>query len=152
MNSEKLLDKQLILLDLKTNNKDEVIQRLVDLISKSKDIKDKEKVLRAIIERERTMSTGIGKGVAIPHAKTNAAERVVVAFARSKEGVEFDAADKNPVYLFFIVVSPERHQDKYLKVMAHIVSYLNKNGNRKDLMEAKSEEEIMDLVSKMGDS
>ncbi|MDI6704345.1 MAG: PTS sugar transporter subunit IIA [bacterium] len=144
-----LLDKRLILLDLKTNNKNETIQRLVDLISKSKDIKDKRKVLDAIIERERTMSTGIGKGIAIPHAKSNAAKRIVVAFARSKEGVEFDAVDKNPVYLFFIVVGPEESQDEYLKVMAHLTSYLNKEINRKNLMEARSEKEIMALVSKI---
>ncbi|MDP2960866.1 MAG: PTS sugar transporter subunit IIA, partial [candidate division Zixibacteria bacterium] len=107
MKLSKFCAEDLIVFDLKGKTKNEVIEELVNLTSKSKLVKDKEEVLKAVLEREKLVTTGVGYGVAFPHAKTKAVKGIVIAFGRSKAGIDFEAMDKKPAYLFFLIVAPE---------------------------------------------
>lgn len=144
-----LLDKNMILLDVEAKNKEEVINLSMELLGKSKYIKDKEAVLVALLKRESMSTTGIGHGVALPHARTSAANQIVLAFIRTKKGVDFAAIDKELVRLIFIVVSPENDTASYMEVMAAIARILSKEENRKLLINAKSSKELISTIKKI---
>ena len=100
MKLSKFCDESLIMFDLQGSSKDEVIEALVDLASSSNMIKDRHELLSDIKERESLVTTGVGYGVAFPHAKTRSAKGIVIVFGRNNEGIEFDAMDHQPVKLF----------------------------------------------------
>ena len=125
MKLSKFCEEELISFDLKGKTKDEVINELVDLTSKSKLVKDRPELYKAVVEREKLVTTGVGYGVAFPHAKTKAVKGIVVAFGRSNPGVDFEAMDKKPVYLFFLIAAPEDAIGAHLNVMAPL-SYIMK--------------------------
>ncbi|MGL4787390.1 MAG: PTS sugar transporter subunit IIA, partial [Cetobacterium sp.] len=114
------MSEELILLNLKAKNKDEALKELSALIGKSEKIEKKDVIYKALLERENLGSTGIGKGVAIPHAKTDAAESLTIAFGISKEGVDFKSLDQEKVKIFFVFASPFKDSQIYLKVLARI--------------------------------
>jgi fructose-specific phosphotransferase system IIA component len=145
----KLMSKDLISLELKAKEKEDAIQEMVDLISKSNSITDKREVLNTILEREKKGTTGIGDGVAVPHGRTKGAKRIVVAFSRSRDGVNFEAMDGKAVHLIFMVIAPEEEEEGYLKLMAQIAHILNKPQNRKSLLEAKNEGEVIKRIKEM---
>lgn len=142
------LDKNSISLDLKATTKKEVIEELVDLLVQANRIPNssKEEVKRALMEREELGTTGIGKGVAIPHARTRTISRIVAAFGRSKNGVDFEAVDGNPVNLFFLIVSPEDAAGHHTNALARISRLLRDEFFRKALMNATSPEEVMEII------
>ena len=94
------MSKDLITLDLKSRTKDAVLEELSVLMSKSPNIQDKNIIKKALMEREELGSTGIGKGIAIPHAKTDTASKLTVAFGISKEKIDFNSLDKEGVNIF----------------------------------------------------
>ena len=104
MKLSKFCDEHLITFELKADSKNKVIEELVDLASESPLVKDRDELLRDIIHREEMVTTGIGYGVAFPHAKTKATKGIVIAFGRSEAGIEFDAMDKKPVHVFFLIL------------------------------------------------
>ena len=103
MRLSKFCEENLISFELKARNKEEVIRELTELASHSTLVKDKEELFKAVMEREKLVTTGVGYGVAFPHAKTKAIKGIVIAFGRSKQGVQFEAMDKKPVHLFFLI-------------------------------------------------
>ena len=107
VNSIKITDyitEDLIDLDLKSKNRDEILVELSKLLEKSDNIIGEENdILKALVDREKLGSTGIGKGVAIPHAKTESAKELTVAFGVSREGIDFNSLDEEDVHLFFCI-------------------------------------------------
>ena len=97
-----------IIMDIKSKGKIEAIQELVDHMVAHKFVKDGEEFLKALAKRENLESTGIGNGIAIPHARTDAVKDVLLAFARSADGVDFSSIDGKPSYLIFLIASPEK--------------------------------------------
>jgi fructose-specific phosphotransferase system IIA component len=141
-----LLNEKVIDLDFKEKNKAKLISALVDLLSKSGKLKNKKSFLRSILEREKLGSTGIGNGVAIPHAKSGSIKGFALAFAKSKEGVDFGALDGEKVYLFFILASPVEPVGEHLKILAKI-SYLIKDKFIVDLFrQAKDVKEVVRII------
>ena len=98
-----LLNMQGIELDLKVSNKSEAIDKIVDLMDKTGNLNDKEEYKKAILAREELSTTGIGDGIAIPHGKTKAVKKAGLAAAVCKDGVDYDALDGAPVYMFFMI-------------------------------------------------
>ncbi|HVP90583.1 MAG TPA: PTS sugar transporter subunit IIA [Terriglobales bacterium] len=96
-----------------------------------------------ILEREALTSTGLGYGLAIPHARTELVAKIQVVFARSPRGVEFEALDGNPVHFLFLVLAPARCADEYLKLISSISSLMKNENVRKQLLSAKSREDIL---------
>lgn len=115
-----LLQEKLIDLKLTGTNKKEIIAELVELVAKSGKLKDRKAFLKAILEREKLGSTGIGNGVAIPHAKSKVARGFVLVLGRKDEGIDFGALDGERTYLFFSLASPEDDVGGHLKVLAEI--------------------------------
>lgn len=146
---EKITDymsKDLISLDLKGTNKTEVLKELNELLIKSGKINNKEKCLDALVNREKLGSTGIGKGVAIPHAKTEYADDLTIAFGISKNGVNFNAVDEEKVNIFFVFASPMKKSKIYLKILARISRLIRNEEFRKKLLSAKDIQEILNLI------
>lgn len=146
MKLSKFSEEGLITFDLKSETKNDVIEELVELASKSKLITDKELLLKDIVTRENLVTTGVGYGVAFPHAKTKATRGIVIAFGRSEQGVDFEAMDKKPVNLFFLIAAPEDAIGAHLKVMAHLSYIMKSEVNRQKLMEVKSPGELLQII------
>ena len=115
-----LLNMQGIELDLKVSNKAEAIDKIVDLMDRTGNLNDKEEYKKAILAREELSTTGIGDGIAIPHGKTKAVKRAGLAAAVCKDGVDYDALDGAPVYLFFMIAVPDNSDNLHLEVDAYL--------------------------------
>jgi len=133
-----------ILFNMKAKDNVSAIEELAELIAKASNI-DKKKLVDDLMEREKLGSTGIGNGIAIPHVKTNAIKEIVVAFGRSKKGIDFNALDNKPVHLFFLIATPEDYQDEYLNTLARVSRLLKNEQLKEMLLKAKSVEEIITL-------
>lgn len=146
MKLSKFTEESLISFDLKSKNKEQIISELVDIASKSKLVKDRDKLHLAVVEREKLVTTGVGYGVAFPHAKTKAVKGIIVVFGRSSEGVDFEAMDRKPVKYFFLIAAPEDAIGAHLNVMARL-SYIMKNeGVRQKLGAINSPKELLEII------
>ncbi|MDD5156414.1 MAG: PTS sugar transporter subunit IIA [Candidatus Omnitrophica bacterium] len=143
----RVLKENLIDLELQSKNKNEAISQLVELLSKSRKIKNKKLFLKAMLERERLGSTGIGNGVAIPHAKSEGVGDFIIAFARKDSGIDFGALDGEKTYLFFAMASSKNEVGAHLKVLAQISSLVRDKFIVELLRRAKNRKEILKIIS-----
>lgn len=146
MKLSKFCDENLIAFDLKATSKEEVIEELVDLASGSPLVKDRDDLLKDIIHRENMVTTGIGYGVAFPHAKTKATKGIVISFGRSEQGIDFEAMDKKPVHVFFLIAAPEDAIGAHLNVMARLSYIMKSEENRQKLMTVNSPGELLTIL------
>jgi fructose-specific phosphotransferase system IIA component len=146
MKLSKFCGEDLISFELKSQTKDEAIRELVDLAANSKLVKDPQQLLQDILERERLVTTGVGYGVAFPHAKSKAIRGIIIAFSRSKKGVDLDYIDKKPVQLFFLIAAPEDAIGAHLNVMARLSYLMKSEKNREKLMKTKSPKELLEVL------
>jgi len=125
----------------------QAIVELIDRLVSSGRIKmaDREQVLEALKQREETMSTGIGFGIAIPHASSDRVEEVVAAFGRSEVGIEFDSLDNSPVRFIVLFVVPKDQFQTHLRTLAAIAKFLNDRNVRESLSTAASAEAILGI-------
>lgn len=149
MKVSQLLKDTLIEVNLTATEKDAVLEHLVKMATLS--IKEKstvapETVLQALKDREAIMSTGIGNGIAIPHAKVEGLDRLILLFARSANGVNFQALDEAPVNLIFLVIGPPSIGSDYMKLLAAISTLLKKKKVRTALLQAKDRTEIIAAI------
>jgi fructose-specific phosphotransferase system IIA component len=107
--------------------------------------KDKQDVLSSLYQREETMSTGIGFGVAIPHASSNAVQELTVAFGRSQSGIEFESLDDKPVHFIVLFLVPEHQFQTHLKTLSAIAKFFNDRFMRDALVKAPDAESIMEI-------
>jgi len=142
-----LLKKDYIVEELVSSGKQEVLEELSQRILKHNRTFYPEAMIRTLMDREKLGSTGIGEGIAIPHGRLDGLEEVIVAFGRSLRGVDFDALDGKPVYLFFLLLAPERAATDHLKVLARISRMLKDLNFRSRLMEAPSRDEIYQIIT-----
>lgn len=145
----KILDflcKGAVTADLKSQNKEEVIGELVGLLYKAKKIKNREKVIKILMEREELGSTGIGQGIAIPHGKSDTVNNIVAAFGVSKRGIDFDALDGELVYLIFLLIAPPDLAGIHLKALAKISRLLKDKFFRQALRNATDVDEIIKII------
>lgn len=141
-----LLSKQSISLDLKAQNKMAAIDELVDLVNASGNLSDKEEYKKGIIAREEQSTTGIGEGIAIPHAKTKAVKKACLGAAVSKAGVDYESFDGSLAHLFFMIAAPDGANNTHLEVLSRLSTILMDEDFRKNLMNAKSVDEFLSLI------
>jgi PTS system fructose-specific IIC component/PTS system nitrogen regulatory IIA component len=115
----------LIKIGLEAEDKDEVFEELVDHFCQVKRSNAREEILGALREREAKMSTGIHKGIAIPHGKTNAIETLQGVLGVSKKGIDYDALDGQPVYLLFMLMAPQKDSEKHLRLLKRLAGLLD---------------------------
>jgi len=146
MKLSKFSEENLIQFKLSASSKEEVIKELVDTIATSNMVKDADLLLNDVLERENLVTTGVGYGVAFPHAKTRAVKGIVIAFGRSVKGIEFDAMDHQPVKLFFLIAAPEDAIGAHLNVMARLSFLMKSEENREKLLNAGSPGDVLALM------
>lgn len=132
---------------LQGETKDEIIEELVDSLAAGAAITDRDKVLEAVLEREKIMSTGIGDGIAIPHGKSDAVAELAAALGIHKRGVDFEALDGEPAYVFFLLVSPANVSGPHIKALARISRMLKNDTFKKKLVEAESADQIHEVIT-----
>src|SRR5437016_14003022 len=127
MSLASLLTAEQIIPEMKATERWAAIVELIDLLVAQGKIKppDRESILAALRQREETMSTGIGFGIAIPHASSNCVNEVVAAFGRSSTGIEFDSLDNSPVKFIVLFVVPKDQFQVHLRTLAAIAKFLN---------------------------
>ncbi len=142
-----VLEKQCVLLDLKSVSKDAVLKELAGAVHcQFPEIKI-EKLSAVLREREQIGSTGVGNGVAIPHGKIPGLNRTVLSFGRSRKGISFDAVDNRPVHIFVLIMSPMGMGSDYLKTLAQVSRLLKFSSNRSALLEAVDEDTVISIFA-----
>ncbi|MFC1539279.1 PTS sugar transporter subunit IIA [Candidatus Latescibacterota bacterium] len=132
--------------DLQSNSKDEALAEMIKLVSDSPEVTSPQALLRAIKYRENIISTGVGLGIAIPHAKISSVTDFVVALGRSKEGIQYQSLDNKPVHLIFLIAASDTQGNEFLKILAKISSIFKNPANIKKVRDAKSPENILSLL------
>ena len=120
-------------LDLTSRSKDAALMELVETLAGAAEVSDRERLLQAVLEREKIVSTGIGLGVAVPHAKIAEVSEFVVAYGRSKQGIDFGSIDDRPVHHVVLIVGPPDRQQRYLQFLATVTLKLKQPELRKAL-------------------
>lgn len=142
-----ILSKDLIKVPLASRDKTKVIEEMVDVLAAARRIKDRNQVLKAILDREAVMSTGVGEGVAIPHGKAEAAPEIVAALGIAHTPVEFDAIDDQPVRLVWLLVGPPHQTGPHLKALSRISRLVHKRDFRERLLAAATPAEAFGTIS-----
>ncbi|MEW6234057.1 MAG: PTS sugar transporter subunit IIA [Candidatus Omnitrophota bacterium] len=149
MNLLDLISPRCIKVPLEAKNKTEAISELVDLVASVKQLPHRQAIFEALMEREEVGSTGIGHGVALPHAKCVEVKEICVACGFTPEGVDFDALDQEPVYIFFLILAPRSAPGQHLKVMASLTRLLSKASAREELLKAKTPDDAYSILCKI---
>jgi len=136
MRIDDFLAEDMVVSALEGRKKDDVIEELAEVVSKHHPEIDHWKLVGALQDRERLNSTALGEGVAIPHGRLPGVKRVVAAFGRSPQGVDFNSLDGKPTHLFFLLVAPEDSAGAHLKALARISRLLKDDSFRSRLMQA----------------
>lgn len=138
-----------ILLDAKVESKTEAINTLVDLMYQTGNLSDKEAYKKAVIARETSSTTGIGEGIAIPHAKSSAVKAAGLAAMVVKDGVDFESLDGQPARLFFMIAAPDTAADLHVEVLSRLATLLMDSKFQHSLINAASAEEFLALIDDM---
>ena len=147
MKITELLSEKSIELNGSSTSKNEVLQQLVNLMSRQGNILDPKTYLDAVFAREAEGSTGVGEGVAIPHAKTPAVQKAGLAFMRCPAGVEFDSLDGQPAKIFFLIAAPNTKDNVHLDVLSRLSTLLMEPAFIDQLMQVKTTEELFSAIS-----
>ena len=146
MKISEILNVQGVKIGLTAIKKEDVLKELVDALANVIDIGDPKRIVKALLERENLGSTGIGQGIAIPHGKTDKVEKLTAVLGISKSGVNFDALDGEPVYIFFLLVAPKDCAGPHLKALAQISRLLRDTYFCMLIRKCKTPEEVYNLI------
>ena len=141
-----ILARDAVILSLGVQTKREVLAEMANALAKVEPQIEADRLLDVLLEREALQSTGIGEGVAIPHGKMVGLDRLVASFARSHEGVDFEAIDGQRTHHFFLLVVPEHSGGQYLKALARISRFFRDPTFRKKLSEVESLEDVIHAI------
>lgn len=141
-----LIDETSIELNMSASDREAVIESLVDRLASAGRIQGRDSVLQSVLERERALSTGVGQGVAVPHATVEDLPHAVVAFGRHSKGVEFGALDEQPVDLIFLLLAPSEEISLHLKLLSRVSRLCNKPEFREALRGAESPAHVTSTI------
>lgn len=148
MKITELLSKNTILLNIKGNQKEETIDQLVDVLFNAGKISDRTEFKAAILKREEQSTTGIGDGIAIPHAKTKVVNEAAIVFGKSAAGVNYESLDGKPSHLFFMIAAPDGANNTHLEALARLSGLLMKAEVRYKLLMATTAEEVIETINR----
>lgn len=148
MKVSEYLNEDNVILNVEAKDKYELIDKLIEVAAKSGKILDKEKVREAVYEREKILSTGVGKGFAVPHGKTDAVNDIVLAFAITKEPLNYEALDNQPVRLVMLMVGKDSLVSSHIKLLSRISRLMNNDEFRESLLNAKTKQEVLEIFRK----
>ncbi len=146
MNIRDLIDKNLIKSELKSETKDHLLEEMIELLVQNDVITNKERFKKDIYDRESLGTTGIGFGVAIPHAKSKAVKSPKIAIGISRKGIDYGSVDGEKVFLVFMIAVNEEQSDLHLKVLANLSRKLMHEDFRQKLLKTQNSSDIYDIV------
>ncbi len=140
------LKEESVLINLQGKTKREALSELLNVLKSKNYIKNSSEILDIVLEREKLGSTGIGQGIAVPHAKTDQIEKLVGAVGISENGVSFDSLDGEPVNIIFLILAPTKSIGEHLKALAKIARLLKNRTFRTALRNSKTASEAMQII------
>jgi len=146
MKFNELINKDFIIPEFKGRTKKQVLEELVECLALNNSEINKDELLKALLEREKLGSTGIGDGVAIPHGKLNGLDNIILLFGKSGEGIDFDAIDGKPVWLVFLLVAPADSAGLHLKALARLSRMLREKDFKNNLLTALDAESLLGII------
>ncbi len=147
MNLKKVLAKDCILPELTADSKENVIRQMVGFLADSGKITDREAALKAVLDREAKMSTGMQHGIAIPHGKTDSVDHLIVAVAINRDGIDFNAMDEQPSHIFIMTLSPVNRSGPHIQFLAEISKVLSRPELRDQLVATSDPDRILALLT-----
>lgn len=147
MDINKLLSEHNILIDLKVEKKDELFDRMIERLQRDFDEQAIKVVRVAVFERESIMSTGVGKGLAIPHAKTDVANESHAVFARLDAPIEYGSIDETPVNMVFLLIGPVGNNRNHIKLLSRISRLMNSATFRDKILECETSNQILEAFT-----
>ncbi|MFD2210637.1 fructose-specific PTS transporter subunit EIIC [Virgibacillus halophilus] len=147
MKITELLKQDTIILDVQADSKEAVLEELIDKLDQADKLRDKKAYAQGIWAREKESTTGIGEGIAIPHAKSEAVKTPAIAFGRAQEGIDFYSLDGRPACLFFMIAASEGANNEHLEALSRLSTFLMDNTFREKLYAAGTVEEILHAVN-----
>ncbi|WP_079527063.1 PTS fructose transporter subunit IIABC [Halobacillus hunanensis] len=142
-----LLTTKTIVLNMSASSKAEAIDELIGKLDEAGKLSDREEYIKAIEAREQQSTTGIGEGIAIPHAKTSAVAEPAIAFGRSQEGLDYESLDGQPTNLFFMIAASEGANQTHLETLSRLSSFLMDKNFRTKLETAKTESDVIEAIN-----
>jgi PTS system nitrogen regulatory IIA component len=140
------LDKDLVLPNLTSGIKSEVLKELIAPLGDKYPEMDTDQAVRVLLEREKLGTTGIGNGIAIPHGKLDDLDKMIVVVGRSEGGIEFEALDLKPCTIFFLVLAPEQAAGMHLRVLARISRLLKDETFRQEFNGTEGHDALWQLL------
>jgi fructose-specific phosphotransferase system IIA component len=147
MNLNDLLTKEVVKIPLVSEEKNQIIEEMVDVLHAAGRVENRDLVLNAVLDRERVMSTGMGDGIAIPHAKTDGVKNLVAAFGITKQNVDFQSIDGKPVRIIFLLAGPTDQTGPHLKALSRISRLMHRKDFRDQLAAADSSEQVIEAIA-----
>jgi len=135
-----------ILEDIPGSTKEEILTNLVDILVAKGRLPSREPYLSSLLQREALGTTAVGEGIAVPHARVENLESLVMAMVRFKKGVGFGSLDNAPVHLLFLVLAPEESTETHLRALAKVVTVLKNRETREKLLQAPGPQEIYQIL------
>lgn len=145
MNIHSLLEISTILVNREFSGKEELLNQMVDSLKDLVSETQLEEIRTAVFEREKIMSTGVGKNLAIPHGKVSSIDEHLASFALLKDPIDFESIDGNPVNMAFLLIGPEKKNSAHIKLLSRISRLMNNSSFRESLSACKTEKEIYDM-------
>ncbi len=144
------LHKNNIIINAKSKNRWDLIQEMLDYAVKNRDVRedDRDVIKKALIEREKSMSTGIGKSVAIPHCTSIKVDDIIIILALCENGIDFDAIDGLPVKIAILLLVPKNKLTQHIKTLANIAKIMNNDEIRQELLTLKTPDAILKSIKK----
>jgi fructose-specific phosphotransferase system IIA component len=149
MKINEIINIKSIVIDLEVESKADLLAKMVEFASYSGKVNDVNAVLKAVNEREKIMSTGVGKSIALPHAKTHNVSEAVGSLAILKEPLDYDSLDGEPVRIVFLLLGQETNVGYHLRVLSKISRLMNNDSFRFQLLDCRSSKEVLDIFNSM---
>ena len=147
----RILKQEHVVVELKSTRKFDALRELTAVLEDEADIEDYKQFLADLIRREKQGSTGIGKGVAVPHAHEDSIRREVLAIGISKEGIDFDSVDGDPVHIMALLATPTKHQNKHMEMLAALSRVLQDEQTRSELVAAVDAATVIEIFLRHDD-
>jgi len=141
-----ILDASSVKVGMVSTDKEEAVEELIDLLVRAGRLSDRSASIEAVMERESQQTTGIGSGVAVPHAKHESIEKLTAALGISSQGIEFDSVDDKPVHLVFLIMARVDDPGPHIQALAEIARLLQIPGFYRKLIESESEADLLALI------
>ena len=145
---ERILDPSNVLVDLKARRNFDAIRELAQVLEDDGAVRDQKGFLSDLIRREQQASTGIGKGVAVPHTHEDGIERQLLAIGISREGIEFASPDGQPVHIVALLATPRKHQKQHMELLAALSRLLQHRDVRESLLQAADAVAVVDTFTR----